>query len=269
MTFIKERMLPHASEIADRGLSFVVSAGWTPGLTELLPVYAHEQARSQMDSVELLTVFYSDSGEWSASALRDGVWFLRRTGLPKPGYFRKGEWVRAGMTGASRKLHFGAARGARRFSLFTMPETIDLGRQLNECDVFVYTYVPGFRNMIAVARIALLPVKEEAGIRLLGEVFRRNRLSVRGFVVAVAVGRSGGQQRTFRSQIVFRDGQDYWINGIVPATVARLIAEGRIVRPGLNYLSAAVDPIAFMAELRKAGVQQTEDWNLAGMSDAL
>jgi hypothetical protein len=269
MTFVKERLTPHASEIADRGLSFVVSAGWMPGLTELIPVYAHEQARSQMDSIESLTVFFSDSGEWSGSALRDGVWYLRKTGLPKPGYSRKGEWVRTGLMGSSLKMHFGATKQARRFSLFALPETVELGRQLRDSDVFVYTYVPGFRNVITTARIAFLPVKEEAGIRLLGEVFRRNRLPVRGFVVAVAVGRSGGQQRTFRSQIIFQDSQDYWINGIVPATVARMIAEGRIVRPGLNYLSAAVDPLAFMAELRKAGVQQIEDWNLAGISDAL
>jgi hypothetical protein len=73
----------------DLGLSFVVSAGWTPGITELLPVYAHAQAGSQMDSIESLSVYFSDSGEWSDNALRDGVWHLRQTGLPKPGYFRK------------------------------------------------------------------------------------------------------------------------------------------------------------------------------------
>ena len=39
MSVVKERMLRHDREIVDSGLSFVVSAGWTPGITELLPVY--------------------------------------------------------------------------------------------------------------------------------------------------------------------------------------------------------------------------------------
>jgi len=32
------------------------------------------------------------------------------------------------------------------------------------------------------------------------------------------------------------------------------------VQSGVHYLSAAMDPIAFMAQLRKAGVQQTESF---------
>ena len=97
----------------------MVSAGWTPGITELLPVYAHAQAGSQMDSIESLSVYFSDSGEWSDNALRDGVWHLRQAGLPKPGYFRKGEWVRATMSEASGKVDLGDPVGLRRFSLFS------------------------------------------------------------------------------------------------------------------------------------------------------
>jgi saccharopine dehydrogenase (NAD+, L-lysine forming) len=55
LTFVKERMLPHAREVADLGLSFVISAGWMPGISELVPVYAHAQARSKMDTIESLS----------------------------------------------------------------------------------------------------------------------------------------------------------------------------------------------------------------------
>ncbi len=40
MSVAKKRMLLHAREIEDLGLSFAVLAGWTPGLTELFPVCA-------------------------------------------------------------------------------------------------------------------------------------------------------------------------------------------------------------------------------------
>jgi saccharopine dehydrogenase (NAD+, L-lysine forming) len=92
MSLVKERMLPHRQEIEDQGLSFVVSAGWNPGLRELLPVYADAQARLKMDTIEMLSVYQADSGEWSINALRDAVWYVRKSGLQSPGYFHKGEW---------------------------------------------------------------------------------------------------------------------------------------------------------------------------------
>lgn len=50
--WLKERMLPHAREAADLGLSFVISAGWMPGISELAAVYANALARSKMDTIE-------------------------------------------------------------------------------------------------------------------------------------------------------------------------------------------------------------------------
>lgn len=46
----------------------------------------------------------------------------------------------------------------------------------------------------------------------------------------------------------------------MPALVARMISEGKSVEPGLHYLADAVDPITFMAELKKEGVEQTENF---------
>jgi saccharopine dehydrogenase-like NADP-dependent oxidoreductase len=256
--YVKEAMDPHGREIADLGLSYVVSAGWSPGLTELLPVCAHARAQAQMDSVDSLHAYFSDSGDWSDNAIRDGVWHLRRTGMPKPGYFRKGNWIPAKMSEASCQVDLGDPIGKLRFSLYCMPEWSEAARRLQDCEVFNYTYLAGFRNAMAAMAIALLPVPERTGVRLLRGVFRRNRLPLRGFVVAQVRGRSQGRPAVLTSRIVFGDGRDYWTAGVVPALVARLIAQGNGVRPGVSYLSDAVDPVTFMAELRKAGVDQAE-----------
>jgi len=257
MSVVKERMLPHAREIADSGLSFVVSSGWMPGITELVPVYAYEQARSKMDSVESLSVYFSDSGEWSNNALRDGVWHLRQLGLPKPGSFHKGEWVRMKMSEASQKVDLGDPIGLRRFSIVSLPETNELGRRLCGCDFFSYSYLSGFRTAIAAIAIALLPLSEKSGVRLLRNIFRRNRLPVAGFVAAHALGRSQGSSAALKVRIVFDPGRDYWMNGVALATVARMVWAGKGVQAGVHFLFDAVDPLAFMAEMRKAGVSET------------
>lgn len=260
MAVVKERMLPHAEEIAALGLSFVVSAGWTPGITELLPVYAYAQAKSKMDSIESVQVYSADSGEWSESALRDGVSYIRQTGFSKPGYFCKGNWVHAKTTEASRKVDLGDPIGLRRCSLFTMPELGEVGRQLTDCDFFSYAYLSGFRNAAAFIMIALLPLSEESGIRLLRGMFRRNRLPVAGFVTVHVVGRSAARGVALKARLTFNAGHEYWMNGLALATVARMISQGKNVAPGVHFLPGAVDPVAFMDELRKSGVELTESF---------
>ena len=260
MGVVKERLLPHNQEIAALGLSFVISAGWTPGLTELLPVYDYARAKSRMDSIDSVTAYSSDSGEWSASALRDGVAFIRRMGLAKPGYFHKGEWVRAKTSEASRKVDLGDPIGLRRFSLFSMPELNDVGRRLTDCDFLPYVYLSGFQNAAAFLMIALLPLSEGSCVRLLRNMFRRNRLAVAGFVEVRVVGRSQGRVAALKMRITFEAGRDYWMNAVTLATVARMVSARQGVQFGVHYLSAAIDPIALMGELRKAGVQLTESF---------
>jgi len=264
MAVVKERMLPHAQEVAALGLSFVISAGWTPGLTELLPVYAYTQAKCRMDSIDSVRVYSSDSGDWSENALRDGVAFIRKAGLAKPGYFHKGEWVRAKTSEASRNVDLGDPIGGRRFSLFTMPELSEVGRRLTDCDFLSYSYLSGFRNAAAFMMIALLPLSEQTSIRLLRNMFRRNRMSVAGFVVVHVVGCSAGRRVALKARITFDAGRDYWMNSVALATAARMISQGKGVKPGVHFLASAVDPVVFMATLQESGVGLTESFDATG-----
>lgn len=258
MSVVKERMHPLDQEIVDRELSFVVSAGWAPGVIDLLPIHAYSQAQTQMDSMDSVEVYFSDSGNWSDSALRDGVSHLRSVGVSKPGYFRKGEWVRAKTSEASRKVDVGSPIGRRRFSLFYTPELSQVGRGLTGCDFRSYSYLAGLRNALDAMMIALLPLPESSAVERLRNIFRRNQLEVGGFVIVRVQGRSGGRDTTLSSCVTFDTGREYWMTATVLSTVARLISCGKGVRAGVHYLSEAVDPAILMAELREAGVHHAE-----------
>jgi hypothetical protein len=73
------------------------------------------------------------------------------------------------------------------------------------------------------------------------------------------LGQSQGRRLGLAAEFIYDKGRDYWINGLVMATVARLISEGKGVRPGVHFLTDAVDPIAFMHELRTAGIELSEN----------
>jgi hypothetical protein len=111
-----------------------------------------------------------------------------------------------------------------------------------------------------IVAIAVLPLPERIGVRLMRDIFRGNRLPVDGFAAAQVVGRSHGRRSALAAQIVYKDRRDYWINGLVPSLVARMISEGKSVQHGLHYLADAVDPTTFMAELKKEGVEQMENF---------
>jgi saccharopine dehydrogenase (NAD+, L-lysine forming) len=258
MSVVKERMAAHGGEIESAGLSFVISAGWMPGISELVPVYAATRARAEMEAIESLAIYFGDSGEWSANALRDAVWFIRQTGLRRAGYFRKGEWTRAKMSEASRRVDLGEPIGAGRFALFVTPEFEEIGRGFGDCDFFTYSYLSGLRTVAASILMAALPMPEGLGVRLMRGVFRRNQLPVDGFAAAEVLGSLQGRKQSLRVQIVYRERRDYWIHGVALAAAARLIAAGKGVRSGVHFLAEAVEPIGFMAELTRAGVEVIE-----------
>jgi hypothetical protein len=263
LTLVKEPLIPLDREISGLGLSFVVSAGWLPGITELLPVYAHALALTRMEAIDSLTVYFGDSGEWSDNAFRDAAWFLRRTGLHGPRYFCKGSLTPAKVSQSSIKLDLGGSIGLRLYTLFSIPELDDVGYQLKDCDFYAYSYLPNPQVALTAALVALLRLPADFSVRLLKRGFRTVPLPVGGFVVAKVTGRSEGQDCTLTTEIVYEKHRDSWINGVMLATVARMVANRIGVQPGVNFLTRAVDPVALMVELRKAGVEQSEKWKVS------
>jgi saccharopine dehydrogenase-like NADP-dependent oxidoreductase len=188
LLIVKERMLLHSGQIADSGLSFVMSAGWFPGVSELLPAYAELLAMNRMDSVESVSVYYGDTSDWSRNGFRETAWLIRQLGSGWRGYFRKGKWVPVSMFRASREINLGGRVGRRRFFMSSTPELSEIGTRLSDCTFVAYGCVPGLQVAVAGALIGLLPMSQDLGARLLQNAFRKNRLPIGGFVVCKAIG---------------------------------------------------------------------------------
>jgi len=64
-------------------------------------------------------------------------------------------------------------------------------------------------------------------------------------------------------ETIYEEPRAYWITGLVTATVARMISEGRLVKAGVHFLASAVDPSDFMAELQRAPAKVNSPRSLA------
>ncbi len=254
LMIVKDRMLLHNQEIKDAGLCFVTSAGWLPGVSEVAPAYAVMQARASMDEIDSVTLYFGDTGEWSENAFQEAAYVMHRLGFSKRGYFRNGQWVPTNIREAQRKIDLGNRIGPQTYYMFSFPEMDELAAGLGDCTFTAYACVPGARTAISSALVALLPLPASVGGRMLHNAFRKNRLPVGGFIVVKVAGRSKQSSRELTVQLIYEEGQEYWVNGVVPATVARLIAEGKEVKPGINYVASAINPATMMSELQKAGL---------------
>lgn len=252
MQSVREGMLPHDGEISRRGLSFVVSAGWIPGFSELLPAYA--LAAVGPTTARSLTLLFGDSGEWSDTACRDVAWFLHRRGLQRARHLRNGEWVAAKSRQAMPKLDAGGTVGTRRFALAYNPELIELSRTCPNCAVYSYAYLAGAKTLIAGMLAATLPLSQTRSARMLRLALRAGSLPVGGFMVVRVHGGGADHDRSFELRTTYPRGRDYWMNALIPATIARLIHERRIVKPGLRFLVDAIDASAFISELCQSGL---------------
>ena len=88
----------------------------------------------------------------------------------------------------------------------------------------------------------------------IGPVFRRRvqRYGPASVVRGCALGRHGERLAVDYVE-TSRDG--YWISGVVPATAARLLCEGKIAGCGITTLDRAMDPIALADELGRVGIE--------------
>jgi hypothetical protein len=264
LALVRESMIPHSRELADLGLACVVSAGWLPGITELLPAYALALSKTRMDAIHSVTIYSGDSGEWSDSAIRDIVWYLRKFGRRRPKCIQNGKWVRAKLTEVLIEKDIGSPMGRLLFSLSCLPEIAELMERFKGYDWRAYTYLPSRRAAIVGSLIALLPFPRDLAIRSMRQSLLAESLPIGGFSVVEIQGRSDASEVSRCYQVKFETGREYWMNAIVAATVARLISEGKGVNNGVHFLMDAVDPVTFMEELRKAGVSQTE-WLCEGL----
>lgn len=260
LTVVREGMMAHHQEVGDRGLSCVVSAGWLPGISELLPAYSLDLAKTRMDVVQSVAIHFGDSGEWSNNALRDAAWYLRKFGRRRPRYTRNGEWIRARLSEVLVEKDIGGPMGRCLFAMSCLPEMAELLSRFRGCDGRAYSYLPGRWTAVAGSLVALLPMPLGLAAWIVRSALRARSLPVGGFNVVDVRGRCGPQEVLHRHQVTFARGREYWMNGVVAATVARLICEGRGVKAGVHFLAEAVDPLTFVEELHTAGVTVTQSF---------
>lgn len=253
LSIVSEGLQTLKDEISNAGLSFVISAGWVPGISELLPAYAYDLAKEKFGSVDRVSVFFGDWGHWSENAIADFDWFTRSRKPQAPGTFQRGEW-RMDRSAASRKENLGEPLVESHFASFYTPELETLGTAIIDAEFGAWANSSDGRGLPLTG---LLPFKQGKGSTMVRKPSGSYNQSVGGFALAKAE-TEGGQCCTVLA--TFGKGRDYELLGAVLATAACLVGH-RASLPGVHYFWEAFNRPNVVEWLKSAGVRIGESFN--------
>lgn len=252
-------------EIRAKGLTFLLGAGYVPGLSELLLRAIYEVHQGKTNRAYRVHLVVADHNDWSVNGFVD---ILERAcrhppqvGVYEGGVFKSKSmltaWVRTRLPGQAHpellipirwqeiESYVAARRPARAAVYIPMePAIYFIGRLF--------------------ARVA--PNRLDIAARIAQALFRykSKRKGSGGILFAEASGRNGHEP--LRWMIEVPEGRHYQRTGQVAALAADLVADGTIAPRGVHYLAHAVDPHDFIIRLFPWGVETVD--LAAGSADA-
>lgn len=250
-------------DAAKRELSLVLSAGWMPGLSELLVHYADELARERMAEISTVRLYYGDTSDWSDIGTQDIIWHARHS-KDSIGAFRRGRWIRRSTLTSSHSVELPGRRTRVYMHFPHQLRSFAASRSYEEISCHVSSF--GTRSALVMMAIQAFVRDEATAVRMVRRERARDA-AVRGLggelVVRIEGRRATGQR--VRMEVLVREDRGYWITGLVPALVARAILDGQPPRPGVRFLCDAVAPRPFWESVQREGVRCTvEETQLPG-----
>jgi len=272
--FRTDRWEDRDAAVRARGRAWITYAGWIPGLPEIIAAYLEAEAERRFGGPAAVDVYVYDRNEWHGCGLLDvvggefyrpGVLDRVHALLGKPAHRGPGGRGAGGEVPDPVRLFDPPTKAApqvrrRERRLVHLPHPAGW-------NLMVTTTTPGQHRRIFLAYEPALVAPMLAAFwygttrseqwlasHVVGPAFRRlvKRRGIAEVVQARAVA-PGGQSLEVSFVETRRNG--YWICGVVPATAARLIAQGKIAHHGITTLDRAADPFVLANELGRVGVE--------------
>ncbi|MEH2080289.1 MAG: saccharopine dehydrogenase NADP-binding domain-containing protein [Nostoc sp.] len=256
---VLESLSHHQDEMKTLGLTFLLSAGWMPGLSEVMPIYADMLAEKEFDSVESLDLYFADASKWSMTGTIDQLEFIyqNRNGvsLDFSNYVKNWKSKNVAIK-SSQFVTLPNPLGIQKVYLYYF-ENLKKFTAKKSYPVKSYIAWLNWKTFITVLYIKffLKRNQEKAAktFRKLYEKTNKVRGGNGGFIVVIVKGKK--QNKIQNLIVTLFERRHYWLTGIVPAIAARMLLENQISTTGCHYLGDAVNATDFMAEIAKSGIK--------------
>ena len=251
---LKDHLQKHENVLKERHCSYVLSAGWMPGLSEVFIRYALEQAEAKLGKAHDVTLYCGARDTWSLASAKDMVWHIFSD--MKFGWFAKGEWQDRHMFRVNSSVELPDIEDSRQAAswIFNAPSA---PLAVERPDVRFRT---GLVLVGPFTRMALVSVKlfmsryRDQAARVLRAGINKDaqRKGPVGVLYAIVTTESG---EVFRLSLT--ESRNHWITGLVAAHAAHFTLVGN-TQAGVHYLGEAVNVQEFMNSVCQSGVSFEE-----------
>lgn len=253
--FTYEMLKNENNYLKENKLCCVLSAGWIPGIAEVLANYADSLANAIFDKKESMVVYYGDRNDWSDAGLLDTIQYIKNNSLSGMAIIEKGNLKKQFGLNFSKTFDLPFEVGKQRGFLHLIPELKPFALRNQEYEnIKSYLVLFGWQTFLAMMKIKFLLNLETQCIKTLKQAYCREVESKgkMGVSIAEIIGLNEGKRQKLQLGIINRGGYD--LTGIGCAATVMLLLNKNI-RPGVKYLPDAVNAIDFMEILSNWGIK--------------
>lgn len=243
-------------DIEDKNLTFIISAGLYPGLSEIFPAYIAENYFDNIDSLEL---FYAGKGKLSFNAAYDFVCSIEEGYGEGMTYYKNGKPKK--ITGGFHRK-YALPHPASEFDAYPLltPEFKRIAERYRIKSACFYNAFQDKSILNTIIKIQVLEqYKTEAQKResanLLKEQFNEHTKKTDDFSMfhLIADGSKNGKYIQLVSNLLYKNGGNV-LSGIIVANTARLILEGSSNGFGCFFLPEGVNVTRLMDVLSEQDI---------------
>ncbi|MFS0554777.1 saccharopine dehydrogenase family protein [Brevibacillus sp. 179-C9.3 HS] len=256
-----QQLLTRKQEIEEKGLSFIISAGVYPGLSEVFPAYVAEK---DLDEIDLLEVFFAGQGSFSLNAAYDIVCSIEEDTGWGMYYCKQGE-VKKIDGPFHRNYTFPHPAGKRDTYPVMTREFSQMASHHHIASAYFYNSYQSnaiLNQFVMIKALQQYKTEEQkkASARLLLEQFETNKQGVEDFTMfhLHATGSRDGEKVRVVSTLYYPSDWNR-LSGIIAATVAHLITEENNSQAGCFFVAEGVSATYLIDALREQEVEVTYD----------
>jgi saccharopine dehydrogenase (NAD+, L-lysine forming) len=241
---------------AYNNISYIISAGWIPGMSDYLAYFSDMRASEIFDRKENMLFFFGDRNTVSYNSLLDIVKYNQKDKAGSMNIAKSGKIIKSINPTKSFDLPFGLNK-LRGFTRMTN-EMQMFARNHSEYDQIKSYYISyGWKTWFTFMKIAFLKRSEEKCVRFLETAFQKEIDEKGKFGVAIVKisGFKDGKRMNLWTTIETTD--NYFMTGAGCVATVMLLLKQK-VKMGFGYMSESVDVSEYNATLNKLGVKISE-----------
>ena len=237
-------------------ISYVISAGWIPGISDYLAYYSDMRAGEIFDKKENMLFLFGDRNTVSDNSLLDIVKCHQKDEAGRLNIAKSGKIMKAINLIKSFDLPFGLKK-KKGFTHMTNELRIFARKHAEYDQIKSYIISYGWKTYFTFMKIALLIRSDEKCVRVLETAFQ-SEIDEKGKFGVTLVKISGFKDgKRMNLWIAIETNNNHFMTGAGCAATVMLLLKQK-VKMGFGYMSESVDVSEYSATLNKLGVKISE-----------